>query len=252
MDEPWVVGTDADLYLRDDGQTVVKVMNAPSHGDAVAQARREADYMVRLSVALRDVEALGSPALLELVDGPDLVAVVMTRCPGQELTHYVQRPMSAHERHKLATAVVRMIQTYLETFGEPHYDFVFANLLYDGVRLSLVDFTLPRHFADIPTDLRPAEVALASFIGSALYQAAFPSGWWRLRANRDLTALVGEVIRRAGDLIGPVDIATTRSSAWDAYWRAAAMRPGVRTVWYRTAGLALARRGMRCMGLTNK
>jgi hypothetical protein len=242
----WQPITEGELHLEAGGSIVRKVFIGP-RDQSLANARREFEYLQRLWSALVELPHVTCPEPLELVEDGE-VAVRMRRMPGELLQTYL-----LSRRHpdillaRLAVSVVDVHEAYVNTFHEPHFDFILANMLYDesaGV-LTLLDFSRPRHHVVTTAVADPAVVAFGGLLGSALYAASFPSGWWRVRHTRQAGAVAGGALAELEQRHGPVDPAALESAAWDSYRRAFAMTPLSRHPWYRGPGRLVAALALR-------
>ena len=87
-------------------------------------------------------------------------------------------------RDRLLEGLVR----YVDTFGEPYWDFIFRNMFYDEDEhlVTFLDFGFPPLFLPILDELErrsPIEVSLAALVASAIFDAGRPKRMGRLREH---------------------------------------------------------------------
>lgn len=246
MSRYWQSSTDADLYLEAEDSVVRKVYKG-AREEALDKARREMEYLSRFWGAQLDAPHLACPEPLELALNAD-VAVRMRRMPGMHVQGYLlSQPRDPGLLARLAGYIFQAHELYYQTFGEPHFDFILLNMLYDEEAdlLTLLDFSLPRHHRLIPDAWSPEVVAFGALLGSALYASSFPSGWWRFKRIKQINAVTDGAMDEAQQRKGRLDQAALERAAWSHYGRAARLAPSSRLMWYKGPGKLLALRTLR-------
>lgn len=167
------------IFLEENGHVVRKVFNTGSLESDLNCARREFEYQSRFWQSLRGLQAVCCPRPLELTED-EPVTLRMEACSGITLQTYLLecRPRE-DELSLIAQRIAQGLLIYLETFGEPYYDFNFSNILYEPScgRLTLLDFgkTLRLHKIEKAIlQVPPLEFSLGWALGSLLYELSRP------------------------------------------------------------------------------
>lgn len=234
------------VFLEDSGH-VRKVFTGADPETLTRLAAREFEHMTLFAEALTDIDAAACPRPLEMGGG---VApfIVMDHAIGEPLRNHLNSPgwdrnLEQHIARVLAAGLFR----YIDTFGEPYWDFIFRNMFYDRSRdlVTFIDFGVPVLYEPAMRELRsiPAvEVSLGGLVASSVFESARPRYLYRRREHGNAPALAGRVLRQvlehpAGHRVsaeGVLDVARTTY--------ALASRGGgrARRTWYGTVGSVLA------------
>ncbi len=232
------------LLQREPGRTVTLeaggavVRKEFAGSTASAEAAREHDHLERFSRALGTDGHACCPRPLEVGAG-DPAFVRMQRAPGEPLTdHLGRRRWSREEIDWLADVLAGAVQTYVDTFAEPYFDFHLRNMTYeaDRGRAWFFDFGVPSTFPPaLDARLReqsPLDVSVGNLVGSTVFEATRPRTVLQRRRHRQSFLVAAAV--RARLPLGPGDVRWVARSVWDAAvtdgdeWSAVA--------WYRSVG----------------
>jgi hypothetical protein len=230
------------------GQAVRKTFHGHDPVSLKALAAREFDRMQVFRQALDGIESATCPRPLELGDAVEPY-VRMERARGVPLqdhlaSHTWDAPLFDHVSGVLEHALTR----YIETFGEPYWDFIFRNMFYDpNLRLvTFLDFGVPTIYMPALDEFRAwsdVEVSLGSLVASSLFEAARPRRMTRRREHRQAVVLAGQVLRCCahGSETATPRPEGVRGAALTAYGLACGQGGRVRRRWYRHVGAILAR-----------
>ena len=239
------------VTLEKGGTTVRKTFLGADPDLLVALAAREHDRLSRFSVALAGIAGAQCPTPLEL-SGPPHPSVTMTRAEGQPLSERLGRPVDEQEADWLAKVLSDGLSAYVDTFGEPYYDFHFRNMLYDVGRrqITFLDFGVPDHLLPVRSELDrlpPFDASLGNLYGSSLFEAVRPKNVHRVRQNRCRVVLASSVIeallnRSASPVAAQLPTRDgLRQATALVYRQSTSWGPPSHHLWYRLFPLRLAR-----------
>lgn len=238
---------DRTVVLEEGGLTVRKTF----HGEDLAFRSRSAAYeferMQRFSTALTDVEGATCPSPIELGSGLEPY-IRMERAAGIPMQQYLgANSLRPADYEGLAAVLHIALLRYVETFGEPYWDFIFRNMFYDphGRVVTFLDFGFPALYLSARDQLQrrsPIEVSVGSLLASSIFEAARPKRMWRRREHSQAFTLAGAVFERfmvthGGRAVTPAGV---RSVVSLAYHLAASGGSRKRRLWYRYLGSVLA------------
>lgn len=168
----------------------------------------------------------------------------MERAAGESLiTELRYRCWSHAELYQLADALAEAVQTYVEIFGEPYFDFHLRNMSYEAAlgRVWLFDFGVPSTLPPVVVrelrELAPLEVSVGNLVGSVIFEATRPRTVFQWRRHRQSLVLAEAVRTR----VPAASVAVNRVMrfVWDS---AAASGDRKARLWYRLVGKLLRQR----------
>ena len=231
------------VTLESGGETVRKTFIGSDPDPLMALATREHDRLSRFSAVLKEVPGAQCPTPLGVVGGPH-PSVRMTRAEGLPLSKRLSDPVDHQEIEWLTRVLSEGLRAYVETFGEPYYDFHFRNMLYDLPRreIAFLDFGVPDHLVSARSELDrlpPVDASLGNLYGSSLFEAVRPRNLRRLRQNRSTVLLATSVVETlldgsrwpAGAI--PPSRAGLRQATAIVYRQSASWGPRSHRLWYR-------------------
>lgn len=239
------------VTLESGGATVRKTFLGNDPDSLMALATREHDRLSRFSAALDGVAGARCPSSLGVSVGLH-PSVRMTRANGLPLSEGLAHPADDQEIDWLARVLGDGLIAYVETFGEPYYDFHFRNMLYDVGRreITFLDFGVPDHLVAARSELDrlpPFDASLGNLYGSSLFEAVRPRNLHRVGQNRTTMLLAASVVETLLDesrlpapasppsrdgLLQATEIVYRRSASWG---------PRSHHLWYRLFPRRLAR-----------
>lgn len=231
------------VSLESGGEAVRKTFIGTDPDALMALATREHDRLSRFSAALDEIPGARCPRSLGVSGGPH-PSVRMTRAEGVPLSERLGLPLDDQEIGWLTRVLSDGLRAYVETFGEPYYDFHFRNMLYDVPRreIAFLDFGVPDHLVSARSEvdrLSPVDVSLGNLYGSSLFEAVRPRNLHRLRQNRSTVLLATSVVETlldgsrwpAGAI--PPSRAGLRQATAIVYRQSASWGPRSHRLWYR-------------------
>ncbi|KRE32491.1 hypothetical protein ASG82_23660 [Mycobacterium sp. Soil538] len=234
---------DRTVSLEAGGTVVRKEFTGPL---ASTEAAREHDRLQQFHRALGSDGRARCPRPIEVgTDGPAFVR--MERAPGQSLiAHLGSRPWSDEEINQLASVLAGAVQTYIDTFDEPYFDFHLRNMTYEPAegRVWFFDFGIPSTFApDLVARLlqqAPLDVSVGNLLGSTVFEATRPRTMLQRRRHRQSFLLADAV--RAQLPVAPAEVRRVARVVCDA---AAAHGDWTAMAWYRSIGRLIGLRMRR-------
>jgi hypothetical protein len=162
----------------------------------------------------------------------------MERARGEPLVAQLgSRSWTDGEVNRVASVLAGAVQIYIQTFGEPYFDFHLRNMTYEPAegRVWLFDFGIPRTFpSELITRLRqrsPLDVTVANLLGSTFFEATRPRTVFQRRRHRQSFLLADAV--RAELPVAMTEVRWIALSVWEA---AAAHGGWAARAWYRSIG----------------
>lgn len=239
------------VTLESGGATVRKTFIGNDPDPLMALATREHDRLSRFSAALDAVTGARCPRSLGVSVGPH-PSVRMTRADGLPLSERLGHPVDDREIGWLTRVLGDGLIAYVETFGEPYYDFHFRNMLYDVRRreITFLDFGVPDHLVPAKSELDrlpPFDASLGNLYGSSLFEAVRPRNLHRARQNRNTARLAASVVEmlldesRSPAPAGPPSRDGLLQATEIVYRHSASWGPRSHHLWYRLFPRRLAR-----------
>jgi hypothetical protein len=171
--------------------------------------------------------------------------ITMTRCAGQPLVEVLAgRRLPRESLERLSVVAAGVVTSFVMRAEEPYPDFQFDNMLYQANtdELAFVDLGYPdgsRRTSDEP----PLAASLGNLIGSTIFQSARPGWVHRRRQRQQAAVLCAATVRHATAAGAPATaVEDLVKSARRVYQRNAYGRSRLRSLWYATAGYAMASR----------
>jgi hypothetical protein len=231
------------VILETGGSVVRKEFTGPL---AWAETAREHDRLQRFHRALGCDGRARCPRPIEVGTG-DAAFIRMDRAHGEPLVaHLGSRPWSDEEINQVASVLASAVQTYVDTFDEPYFDFHLRNMTYEPAdgRVWFFDFGVPSTLTpDVVTQLLqrpPLDVSVANLLGSTVFQASRPGTMLQRRRHRQSFLLADAV--RAQLPVAPAEVRQLARVVWDS---AATYGDWTARAWYRSIGRLVGLRMQR-------
>jgi SAM-dependent methyltransferase len=236
--------SDRVITLEPGAKVVSKTFLGGCDGEQMAAAQGEFRRLEIMAAATAEVDGASSPRPLAMGTGPQPI-ITMTRCAGQPLLDVLgARRLPPERLERLSTVAAATVTSYVVRAKEPYSDFQFDNMLYDEHtgELGFVDLGYPDGARPIGDD-SPLAASLGNLIGSTVFQSARP-GWVHKRRQRQQAAVMcAATVRSAAATGSPATtVNDLAKSARQVYQRNAFGGSWLRSLWYATAGYALASR----------
>jgi hypothetical protein len=244
-------GADAVIDRSSDGDRVRKRFFVSDRQLSRELACREYQALIVASQVLADIPEVTCPAPIAV--DVDRGTLDMEYCSGDQLDVAISKGSwdQTSSFLKLGDRLGDAMIALADRLPPDQLDFSIRNTLisYDPLRLVLLDFT-PRPLPDaVPNDTTSIELAIASFLTSALTYQIRRTTLVKLTHARILRKMAARClgqIERKQDL----DRVRIESIAWIYYWRQSRNRGWRRYLWFHTAGALmfslLLRRMLRC------
>ncbi len=233
-------GTDAVVYRSADGRSVRKIYLGMDLEQRRALAQREYDALLRVADVLADVPGARCPTPLavELETGELEMEYIAARRLDAEISSNLFDEQGLPER--VGASLARAFLALSVTMPLDEIDFSLRNTLIDADQnVVLIDFTSRQRVShlpeDLPEDTTAIEVALASFLTSALTYRVRRSSLLKLTEGRRLRT-IAMTITGCVQMCQPIDFSRVRAIAWTYFWRQARNRGWKRFFWFNTIG----------------
>jgi hypothetical protein len=236
------------VALEDGGLIVRKTFHGADRAQLAQMAAREIDRMARFREALDGIDSATCPRPVELGGGPEPF-LRMERARGVPMQdHLASEPWDRARYDRVGHVLREALTRYVETFGEPYWDFILRNMFYDPGRdlVTFLDFGVPTIYLPALDRLArhaPMEVSLGGLVASAVFESARPRRMRRRLEHRQAATLAAVVLERclaASDGL-PLSRAGVHTVAFTTYGLAAAGGGWGRRQWYRWYGATLGR-----------
>jgi tRNA A-37 threonylcarbamoyl transferase component Bud32 len=232
-------GADAVIELVEDNQSIRKRYLDEDRNVRVERARREFEALQIASDVLRHLPGVTCPDPIEITHSGDLI---MSYCDGTRLDQALDKLQSETPVHfvRIAQQLRDAIIALGQQIPANQLDFSIRNTLVrrDPTSIVLIDFT-PRELpSSIPKAASPTEIAVASFLTSALtYQIRRSS----IRDKAGATTLreMARTTVSSPQTREHVHLDLVRRSAWAFYWRQSRNRGWMRYLWFHSAGVPI-------------
>ena len=231
------------VALEDDGRTVRKTFHGEDGVDVRQLATSEYERMMQFAQALVGVAhaECAKPVELALGDAP---YIRMERARGIPMQQDLGATAWESDRYTAVAGVLRgALIRYIETFGEPYWDFILRNMFYERASetVTFLDFAVPSLYLPAIEELKqcaPLEVSLGALLASSIFEASRPKRILRRREHRQAPVLAQAVLRRClEDSAGlTVEVAGVRRVAHLAYGLASTGGSWFRQAWYGSYG----------------
>jgi len=238
---------DRTVLLEADGTTIRKVFHSDARSTSIELAAREFSILERFNAALADEEHLTCPRPLQLGQG-DEVYIRMERAAGSPMQDHLNLGLLPIAEAQLAALLSHGLFRYVDTFGEPYWDFIFRNMFFaaDPGVVTFLDFGFPDLYLPRLDELRrrtPMEVSLAALVASAIFDAGRPTRMTRRREHARAFRIATLTLHHAvSDPASPeVSIDAVCACATALYALATGGGRRVRREWYLRIGALLAR-----------
>jgi hypothetical protein len=240
------------IVIEDGAAVVRKTFYGDDPTALGALVRREAERMREFADALDSVEGAECPRPIEVSFGPEPF-IRMTRARGERMQDLLATQQWTASRFEAVAAVLdRALTCYVQTFGEPYWDFILRNMFYDvdsGV-VTFLDFGIPTIYEPRLEELNrfsPVEVSIGGLVASSIFEAGRPIRMSRRLEHRQAPRLSAAVARMA--IARGADPGGIRAVAKLTYGLASSHGGPTRRAWYATAGRCLARPGRKLNAL---
>jgi tRNA A-37 threonylcarbamoyl transferase component Bud32 len=236
MNEPIGRGTDAIVELTPDGRRVLKRLLITDEVERRNRAQREFEALQIAERVLKPFPGVRTPR-------PECVTtsgeIVMEYCDGVQLDEALATvdPLDSVHATRISEQLGDAIAALSEALPIDQLDFSVRNTLVQShpTRIVLLDFT-PRPLSSaLPKDVTGVEVALASFLTSAITYQIRRSTLRNMAGARSLRRLASIIAWRASNQTFMRHSHITRV-AWLFFWRQSRNRGWLRFAWFHTIG----------------
>jgi hypothetical protein len=234
------------LVVLEEGGTVVrKIYSGDEPNRLYDLAAREFDRLRRFRDALSGLGGATCPQPLEIRSGASPF-IRMERAAGVSMEDYLNdKPWSPELYESVGRTLQEALPRYIQTFGEPYWDFIIRNMFFDPDRrlVTFLDFGIPESYGPLLEELSrysALEFSLGTLAASPVFESRRPKRIIRRREHRQAFALVSVVLRRFRDAAdGNLKIEEVREAARITYALAADTGGRFRRGWYSSAARIL-------------